>query len=99
MYVPASFSTADRELSFELIERHSFGVLVTGTSAGGAGIEASHLPFLIDRHADGSATLIGHVARANPHARAIETGASALAIFSGPHAYVSPRWYAPGPTV
>jgi transcriptional regulator len=37
--------------------------------------------------------LIGHVARANPHAAALQDGASMLAIFHGPHSYISPTWY------
>ena len=86
----------DREQALTLIEQYSFGTLVT---ADGTSREATHLPFVVDRHADGSATLLGHVARANPHARAIESGAAALAIFTGPHAYVSPRWYAAGGAV
>ncbi len=37
--------------------------------------------------------LIGHFARANPHWRHARDGES-MAIFHGPHAYVSPSWYA-----
>jgi transcriptional regulator len=53
---------------------------------------ASHLPFLLDRTAGPHGTLLGHVARANPHWREL-AGQTALAVFSGPHAYVSPTWY------
>jgi transcriptional regulator len=96
MYIPAAFAMKDREQALTFIEQYSFGTLV---AADGASLEATHLPFVVERHADGSATLLGHVARANPHARAIESGAAALAIFTGPHAYVSPRWYGPGAAV
>src|SRR5207253_6440386 len=34
----------------------------------------------------------GHLARANPQWRDL-AGQTALAVFSGPHAYVSPSWY------
>jgi transcriptional regulator len=38
--------------------------------------------------------LTSHLARANPHWRALVSGAPSLALFQGPHAYVSPSWYA-----
>lgn len=38
--------------------------------------------------------VVMHMARANPHWSRIEPGARALAIVSGPQAYVSPSWYA-----
>ena len=43
--------------------------------------------------------LQGHIARANPQAADLDRGAEVLAIFPGPHAYVSPSWYAAGPAV
>jgi transcriptional regulator len=39
------------------------------------------------------------VARANPHWRELEAAGEVLVIFAGPHAYVSPRWYAHHPSV
>ena len=55
---------------------------------GADGLIASHLPMLLEAE-----NLVAHLARANPQARDIEAGISALAIFHGPHAYVSPSWY------
>ncbi len=37
--------------------------------------------------------LVGNLARANPHWRRIVDGSPALAIVTGPDAYVSPSWY------
>jgi len=73
----------------EFIERHSFGLLVS--PVGGEPF-ATHLPFLLDRTAAPHGTLIGHLARANPHWRGL-AGRTALAVFSGPHAFISPSWY------
>jgi transcriptional regulator len=83
MYVPDHFRQDDRAAALELIERHAFGLLA-------AGAEAAHLPFELDRAAG---ALRCHVARANPLAR-LAIGAPVLAVFAGPHAYVSPDWYA-----
>jgi transcriptional regulator len=43
--------------------------------------------------------MIGHMARRNPHAMAMEIGQAVLAVFNGPHTYISPRWYIEKPTV
>src|SRR5581483_1560414 len=39
------------------------------------------------------------VARANPHWRAFDGRQQALAIFHGPHSYISPTWYETSPAV
>ena len=93
MYIPSAFRADDRAALYELIERHGFGTLVTVLD--GAPF-ATHLPFVLDR---GRGVLLGHVARANPHWRAFDGAAEALVIFQGPHAYVSPSWYATAPAV
>ncbi|MFO0851228.1 MAG: FMN-binding negative transcriptional regulator [Gemmataceae bacterium] len=89
MYVPPHFAQTDPATLHAFIERHSFGLLVS--DAGGEPF-ATHLPFLLDRTAGPQGTLVGHLARANPHWQTLE-GRTALAVFSGPHAYVSPTWY------
>jgi transcriptional regulator len=89
MYIPAAFAVSDLADLHAFIERHSFGLLVSQVE----GLPfATHLPFLLDRTAGPHGTLIGHMARANPQWRAA-AGQTALAIFTGPHAYISPTWY------
>ncbi len=87
MYVPRAFRESSRERLYELIEAHNFGLLI---SADAAGPSVTHIPFLLRRKPD---RLLTHVARANPHWRALEMGAEALCVFQGPHAYISPGWY------
>ncbi|QEL14090.1 FMN-binding negative transcriptional regulator [Limnoglobus roseus] len=89
MYVPSSFAVPELDTLHAFIARHSFGLLVS--NVGGESF-ATHLPFLLDRTAGPHGTLIGHLARANPHWRELERQL-ALAVFSGPHAYISPTWY------
>lgn len=95
IYLPPHFTEDREEVLLAHIERHEFGLLV---SRGAAGQTASHLPFLVARR-DGQLLLQAHVARANPQVADLDQGGEALAIFSGPHAYVSPSWYAAGPAV
>jgi transcriptional regulator len=89
MYTPAAFAELDPRTLHDFIEQNSFGLLVSQVE----GLPfASHLPFLLERTGGQHGTLVGHMARANPHWREA-SGQSGLAIFSGPHAYISPTWY------
>ncbi len=86
MYVPPAFGRTDPAELFAFVEAHSFALLVS--TRDGAPF-ASHLPLLLDRAAGPHGTLVGHMARANPQWRDLD-GQPVLAVFSGPHAYVSP---------
>ncbi len=77
----------DEDQIFSCIERNSFATLV---SNGVGSPVVSHLPLLLDRE---NRRLIGHMARANGHWEEASLQ-EVLCIFNGPHAYVSPRWYA-----
>lgn len=87
MYTPPAFRQDDQAALADFMQAHPFATLVI---AGDDGLEATHAPLLVDTAADGSLLLTGHLARPNPLAAA---GAQALAIFHGPHGYVSPSWY------
>lgn len=89
MYIPAAFAETDLATLHAFIEQHSFGLLVSQVDERPF---ATHLPFLLDREAGSRGRLIGHVARANPQWRDL-SAQTVLAVFSGPHAYISPTWY------
>lgn len=90
MYIPASFREDRLDVLHDVIQKHSFGTIV---STGEAGLMASHLPFLLDPAAGRFGTLAYHLARANPHWRDWSEGSEVMVMFRGPHAYVSPTWY------
>lgn len=96
LYVPDHFRLDDGARLFEFIGRHGFATLV---SSGAAGLHVSHVPLVAERDASGKVRLLGHVARANPQWQALEQASQVLAIFHGPHAYVSPGWYEQHPAV
>jgi transcriptional regulator len=89
MYVPKAFQETDLNKLFDVIEHNSFGLLVSDFD--GAPF-ATHLPLLLDRTIAPYGGLIGHMARANPHWEKAD-GKTVLAVFAGPHAYISPTWY------
>jgi transcriptional regulator len=96
LYRPTHFRVDDEAELFAFMERHAFGTLVCD---GADGLDVSHIPFLPRRDADGRIRLLGHVARANPQWQALQSARHVVAIFQGPHAYVSPSWYAGHPSV
>jgi transcriptional regulator len=89
MYIPAPFAEDRVEVLDEFIRAHPFGILVSN----GADVpNATHVPMYLVR--DGSkAVLRCHLARANPHCQALEPSPCVLAVFSGPHHYITPSWY------
>jgi transcriptional regulator len=94
MYIPPSFRMDEAEAR-RFVRAHPFAVLFSLRANGAPW--ATHLP-LIWEDDDAASLLIGHVARANPHWRDLD-GAPVLAVFSGPHAYISPSWYGVDPSV
>jgi len=90
LYTPAHFAKADRAAGARLMHDYPFATLVTPATPEPL---VSHLPLLLHAACEPHGTLIGHFARANPHWQQA-TGAESIAIFHGPHAYVSPSWYA-----
>lgn len=93
MFIPSSFRISDRDTLLAFIERYGFATLVS-TDPNGVPF-ATHVPLLLDRSSD---LLLGHIARANPQWEMFG-GRESLAIFHGPHAYVSPSWYTVAPAV
>jgi transcriptional regulator len=85
MYIPRQFALSDEETAAALALAE-FANLVTHDPSG---LMVTPLPLLYDA---GRHSLIGHVSRANPHWHA--DGCESVAIFSGPHAYISPSFYA-----
>ena len=90
MYLPKVFEPPDTDTLLGFVRVHPFGVLVTMTSSG---LDANHLPLLIDDEPAPYGTLRGHVARANPIWRECGSGIDALVIFQGPDSFISPSWY------
>lgn len=91
MFVRPCWRPRDPESAHDLIDSDPWALLV---SNGQDGPLATNLPLLLDRSKGPRGTLVGHIARANAHARVIATQETpVLAVFHGPHSYVTPSWY------
>ncbi|WP_394793622.1 FMN-binding negative transcriptional regulator [Armatimonas sp.] len=93
MYTPPHFCIDDLEIIAAFLIANSFASLVTVVNDEPF---ATHLPLLYQPETN---TLIGHLAKANPQCEHLASAESVLAIFTGPHGYISPRWYTHAPAV
>jgi len=91
MYTPSYFRDEDLVSLHGQIESTRLATLVTFDETG---LQASHIPLLLEPTQGPQGTLYGHLAKANPQWKALETGAQALLIFQGADAYISPSFYA-----
>jgi len=97
MYIPPAFREERVDVLHDVMQHHSFATLVSVLDGE---LFATQVPLLLDAARGEYGTLVGHVARANPHWRAFgragaedTSGPESMVTFNGPHAYVSPSWY------
>lgn len=86
MYAPKYARNMELASIMEFIKHHGFGIIVSQWSGK---LLASHIPMELQDESK----LLGHISRANPQWKNFETGREVLAIFSGPHTYISSSWY------
>ena len=96
MYIPKHFEGTEVD-GREIMKAHSWALLTTADESGAP--LCTHLAMQWEDDGSPHGSLIGHMARNNDHWKLFARPAQSLAIFWGPHAYVSPTWYTPGPKV
>jgi transcriptional regulator len=90
MYLPSQFAETRPEEIRRVIHQNSLGMLVTHTVAG---LDANHLPFLLDADRGACGVLVAHVARKNTVWQDVTDGDDVLVVFRGAQGYISPSWY------
>jgi len=93
MYVPKHFE-GDEATGRHIMRAHGWALLMTADAD--AAPVATHLALVWQDDGSPHGCLLGHMARANGQWKLFARGAESLALFWGPHAYVSPNWYTPG---
>ncbi len=91
VYLPQHFEETDTAAMHRLIGAFPLGTLVT---LGAEGLDANHIPFVLDTRAGEYGRLLGHVARNNPVWGDHDPGQDALVVFQAVEAYITPNWYA-----
>lgn len=90
MYIPENYSLTNPEEIHEFIRANNFAILVNQTHGR---LWATHIPLVLDTKEDGTPYLLGHLSKLNPQHEGFLENDTVLAIFSGPHAYISSSWY------
>ena len=86
MYIPKQFQMNDKQMIFDFMKEFSFATVI---SQANGQMTASHLPLVLKQEEN---ALYGHFARVNKQWKGLD-GQPVLAIFHGPHSYISPSWY------
>jgi transcriptional regulator len=90
MYQPPLYAENRVDELHRLIREHPLGMLVASLADG---LEAQHIPFVLEAERGEQGVLIAHVARANPVWRQLTASQDVLVVFRGAHGYISPNWY------
>ncbi|MEO8237556.1 MAG: FMN-binding negative transcriptional regulator [Flavobacterium sp.] len=90
MYTPEIYKNEDPESIRTFLKENSFGILINQTNGK---LCATHIPIELEINADGKEILQGHISKLNPQAEGFTENDQVLAVFSGPHSYISPSWY------
>ena len=90
MYTPDIYKNENQEEIKQFLQENSFGILINQTNGK---LCATHIPLELDVNKDGKQILHGHIAKENPQWKGFEENDSVLAVFSGPHSYISSSWY------
>jgi transcriptional regulator len=90
MYVPAIYNNENKTEINAFLQENSFGILVNQTDGK---LCATHIPLELETNKVGRQILQGHISKENPQWRGFTDNDQVLAIFAGPHSYISSSWY------
>jgi transcriptional regulator len=90
MYTPEIYKNEDPESIKAFLKENSFGILINQTNGK---LCATHIPIELEINADGKEILQGHISKLNPQAEGFTENDQVLAVFTGPHSYISSSWY------
>jgi transcriptional regulator len=90
MYIPDINKNENQEEIVDFLQKNSFGILVNQTNGN---LWATHIPLELDTNENGKQVLYGHIAKENPQWESFKDNDQILAIFTGPHSYISSSWY------
>ncbi|HYK89971.1 MAG TPA: FMN-binding negative transcriptional regulator [Acidobacteriota bacterium] len=95
LYIPKAQLVEDRKLLHDFMDDHRFVELVTAAPA----LKITHIPVVLEREAGTYGRIFGHISKQNPQSRDFDGRHTAVAVFRGPHGYISPTWFEKKDTV
>jgi len=96
LFVPEQYRQGDPRALLEAMRANAFATIISADAHGAP--SATWIPFVIEGTPE-RPVIFGHMARANGQWRSWTVQTPLLALFQGPHHYISPSWYEPAPHV
>ncbi|UFH46377.1 FMN-binding negative transcriptional regulator [Flavobacterium galactosidilyticum] len=90
MYTPDIYKNENQEEIEKFLQENSFGILINQTNGK---LWATHIPLELAINREGKAILEGHISKENLQWNGFLESNEVLAVFSGPHSYISSSWY------
>ena len=90
MYTPEIYKNENQEEIKKFLQKNSFGILINQTNGK---LCATHIPLELETTKEGKDILWGHISKENPQWNGFIDNDQILAVFSGPHSYISSSWY------
>lgn len=90
MYTPEIYKNENQEEIKKFLQENSFGILINQTNGK---LCATHIPLELETNEEGNEILYGHISKENPQWNGFIDNEQVLAVFSGPHSYISSSWY------
>jgi transcriptional regulator len=90
MFTPDIYRNDNKEEINTFLQENSFGILINQTEGK---LCATHIPLELETNNDGVAVLQGHISKENPQWKGFTDNDEVLAVFTGPHSYISSSWY------
>jgi len=90
MYIPDLYKNEDKDSIRKFLKENAFGILINQTNGK---LCATHIPLELEYNKQGEEVLMGHIAKENPQWTAFDSNDEILAVFTGPHSYISSSWY------
>ena len=90
MYTPTIYKNENQDEIKQFLQENSFGILINQTEGK---LCDTHIPLELAIDKNRKEVLQGHIAKENPQWKGFEENDTVLAIFSGPHSYISSSWY------
>lgn len=90
MYLPEHFIETDINEIKRIINDFPLATLITKSANG---LEANHLPFLVDFKNNTPQSLLGHIAIGNPIYQNNKDNEEVLVVYKAEDSYISPNWY------
>lgn len=90
MYTPEIYKNENQKEIKKFLQENSFGILINQTNGK---LCATHIPLELETNEEGNEILYGHISKENPQWNGFIDNDQVLAVFTGPHSYISSSWY------